>query len=72
MEYEVDYGTDTISASDAIARTNADLVQNATDTADAQKSQDTLGGQITRLQTVGAAFVAASGKGAATPPLVPK
>jgi len=47
--YEVDYGTDEISASDAINRTNADLTQNAQDTTDTQKDLDKTRGEWQRV-----------------------
>jgi spermidine synthase len=57
--YEVDYGTDSMSAQEALNRTNADLVQNATDTAETLKAQTTLNGQINRLWTAADTFATA-------------
>jgi hypothetical protein len=48
-DYEVDYGTDTMSASEAISRTNADLAQNATDMATTLTAQTTLNAQVNRI-----------------------
>ena len=59
----MDYGTDTMSATEAITRTNADLAQNATDTAATYKAQTTLNAQVTRIWNAADAFAAAA-KGA--------
>ena len=64
-DYEVDYGTDTLSAQEALNRTNADIAQNAKDIAEAATMQTTLTAQITRLHTAAEAFktpAAAAGK----------
>ncbi|MES2459614.1 MAG: hypothetical protein V4671_03465 [Armatimonadota bacterium] len=61
--YEVDYGTDSMTAQEALNRTNADIAQNATDVATTYKAQTTLNTQVTRLWAASDAFSAAS-KGA--------
>ncbi len=68
--YEVDYGTDTLSAQEALNRTNADLAQNAKDVEEVGKQQTSLTAQIVRLKTAADAFraVAPSPTTGAAPP----
>lgn len=50
-DYEVDYGTEEIPVSDAIARTQRDLDQNTQDTARTQAERDRLVADLQRLQS---------------------